>query len=296
MAAATVDSMPVGRLTSLLRLQRCQGYTPVDAERLPGDLEVLKASAQCCPGLQERLRHFWAKLRRRVLRARRRHKLSPSSSSSSTECSKMWHRRRSRGDSSSSSPRCRRGHRGHHDSRSRKRSRGRSRSNCSSVSHHSKQHKSRSYKRSRRTTSSSIHVEGQSTISKQLPSQKCIRGISSSSSSSSIARSRSSSQGDVNHQPHRTGDPSRAAAAAVTRAVISRQGYTEISLDGLTRRPEVGPSDQDVESYRKRLAQYHEVDARDRRRFGEVCRRCGSTNHISRECTRYECGRLSTAR
>jgi len=69
--ALTIEQMPVGRLASIMKLQGCRDYTPVDTNRFRGDMRKLDLMPFPAHGFQEELRIFWSKTRRNMRHSRR---------------------------------------------------------------------------------------------------------------------------------------------------------------------------------------------------------------------------------
>ncbi|CAE7538126.1 rpl31 [Symbiodinium pilosum] len=74
----SVDQLSVGMLASLMQLQGCRGYTPIDSGRAVADLKELRAAtpaAEARQQVREDLQSFWSRLRRlrRGRRSSRRH-------------------------------------------------------------------------------------------------------------------------------------------------------------------------------------------------------------------------------
>eukprot|EP00439_Symbiodinium_sp_Y106_P073295 s1340_g13.t2 len=93
----SVDQLSVGMLASLMQLQGCRGYTPIDSARAAADLRELRAAtpaAEARQQVRDDLQSFWSRLRR-LRRGRRssRHRDSGSRGSRSRSDTRREKRR-----------------------------------------------------------------------------------------------------------------------------------------------------------------------------------------------------------
>jgi len=249
--AATVDQLSVGRITSLLRLQGCRDYAPIDCDRLSADLKALGAASS--PGqahvFREEVRRLWSAVGRKLRRGRGRSR-SRRRRGRAASCGR---------DSSLSSRRGASGHR-----KARHRSRSCSHSPVPLVQHGAKPSRSRSAQQSPLVGDDRARGEAR-------------KGGSPTWSGGSESGETSSQNKGVARR-RRCG--SSGAAADQCRTLRSMR---QECLDSRPVAPLVS----------SRLQLDTKDPLRERRNVGDACRHSGSMDHVSRECSRYEAGRLN---